>query len=96
MSHQAKGGLQSRRTAMLCQNPRFRLYLDQRRRQAHGLALSDLPDGTHTEQDSADFIRRSCKVDSRAEIDHNEPARVMLDKIIADYQSWERQQRVTG
>lgn len=96
MSRQAKGGLQSRRAAMLCQNARFCLYLDQRRRQAHGLTLSDLPDGTHTSEDAADLIRQSCRVESRAEIDHNESARVMLDKIIADYQRWERQQRMAG
>lgn len=96
MTEGTKGGLQSRRAAMLCQNARFCLYLDQRRRQARGLALAALPDGTHTSEDAADFIRMSCKVESRAEIDHNESARVMLDKIIADYQCWERQQRGAG
>lgn len=96
MTEGYKGGLQSRRAAMLCQNARFCLYLDQRRRQAHGLALFDLPDGTHAREDAADFIRQSCNVESRAEIDHNDAARVMLDRIIADYQRWERQQRVAG
>ena len=96
MTEEVKGGLQSRRAAMLCQNPRFCLYLDQRRRQKYGLAPNGLPDGTHTSEDAADFIRQSCNVESRAEIDHNDAARAMLDKIIADYQHWERQQRVAG
>lgn len=91
-----KGGLQSRRAAMLCQNARFCLYLDQRRRQARGLALSDLPDGTHSSEDAADFIRQSCNVESRAEIDHNDSAKAMLDRIVHDYQRWERQQRMAG
>lgn len=96
MTEVKKGGLQSRRAAMLCQNARFCLYLDQRRRQKYGLALADLPDGTHTKQDAADFIRLCCNVESRAEIDHNESAKRMLDKVIVDYQEWERQQRVAG
>lgn len=93
---QEKGGQQARRAAMLCQNPRFRLYLDQRRRRAHGLSLAQLPDGTHTEQDAVDWLRASCGVDSRAEIDHDDRAREMLDRIVADYQRWERQQRRAG
>ena len=94
MTAQVKGGPQSRRAAMLCQNPRFALYLDQRRRLRHGLALAYLPDGTHSEQDAIDFIRKSCGVASRAEIDHYATASVMLERIITDYQRWERQQRV--
>lgn len=88
-----KGGQQARRAALLGQNPRFRLYLDDRRRRAHELSCAQLPDGTHSEQDAADFIREACGVGSRAEIDHNGAARAMLDRIVADYQRWERQQR---
>ncbi|WP_369335699.1 hypothetical protein [Halomonas sp. ND22Bw] len=87
-----KGGQQARRAAMLCQNARFRLYLDQTQRRRNRLSLSDLPDGTHAEQDAADAIRRACGVGSRAEIDHSDEARAMLDRIVADYQRWERQQ----
>lgn len=89
-----KGGQQSRRAALLCQNRRFGLYLDYRRRQTKGLEHYQLPDGTHTPEDCADFIRQSCGVESRAEIDHNEQARAMLDRIAADYSKWERQQRL--
>lgn len=88
-----KGGQQARRAALLGQNPRFRLYLDDRRRRAHGLSHSQLPDGTHSTEDAADFIRQACGVKSRAEIDHSDTARGMLDRIVADYQRWERQQR---
>lgn len=96
MNESLKGGPQSRRAALLAQNPRFRLYLDQRRRQAHALGPGDLPDGTHTEQDATDWIRQSCGVVSRAEIDHDDQARAMLERIVADYQRWERQQRSAG
>lgn len=88
-----KGGQQARRAALLCANPRFQLYLDNSRRQAHGFTPSDLPDGTHGEQDAADFVRLACGVASRAEIDHCERALGMLERIVADYQRWERQQR---
>lgn len=88
-----KGGLQARRAAMLCQNARFGLYLDQRRRQANALALGQLPDGTHTADDCADWLRRACGVKSRAELDHVAEASHMLARIVTDYQRWERQQR---
>ncbi|RTR01959.1 hypothetical protein [Halomonas nitroreducens] len=96
MTAHLKGGPQARRAAILCQNPRFRLYLDRRRRCQHGMAEGQLPDGTHTEQDAADAIRLACGVASRAEIDHSASARAMLDRIVADYQRWERQQRRAG
>lgn len=81
---------------MLCQNERFGLYLDQRRRSAHGIPFDQMPDGTHTSEDCADWLREACGVKSRAEIDHNDVARAMLDRIIADYSKWERQQRQRG
>lgn len=86
-----KGGLQARRAGMLCQNSRFGLYLDHRRRKANGMQWSELPDGTHTPEDCADWLRQACGIQSRAELDYHEKARAMLDKIVADYQRWERQ-----
>ncbi|RUR34494.1 hypothetical protein [Vreelandella nanhaiensis] len=91
-----KGGQHSRRAAMLCQNPRFGLYLDQRRRRVHQVPVDQMPDGTHTPEDCADWLRKACSVESRAEIDHNDAARVMLDRIMADYSKWERKQRQRG
>ncbi len=91
-----KGGQQARRAAMLCGNPRFGLYLDQRRRHAHGVPVDQMPDGTHSPEDCADWLREACGVKSRAEIDHNQAANAMLDRIIADYSAWERQQRQRG
>ncbi|WP_129138809.1 hypothetical protein [Modicisalibacter coralii] len=90
-THRA-GGLQSQRAWKLGTNDRFRLYLDHRRRHAHGLSTEQLPDGTHSEEDVAEFIREACGVTSRAEIDHNPDARAMLDRIVSDYQLWERRE----
>lgn len=91
---QQKGGLQARRAAMLCQNKRFGLYLDHRRRQANALEHRDLPDGTHGPEDCADWLRKACGIESRAELDHDDDARAMLERIVADYSKWERQQRL--
>lgn len=90
---EVKGGLQARRAAMLCQNPRFGLYLDQRRRQANALAPGQMPDGTHSPADCVDWLRQACGVTSRAELDHVAEASNMLTRIVSDYQRWERQQR---
>ncbi|OWV29475.1 hypothetical protein [Halomonas campaniensis] len=87
-----KGGQHARRAAMLCQNPRFALYLDHRRRRFHQMAYGSMPDGTHTKEDCEDWLRAACGVKSRAELDHNDDARSMLDRIMADYSKWERQQ----
>jgi hypothetical protein len=94
MDNAQKGGQQARRAAMLCQNPRFALYLDQRRRQAQALEFRELPDGTHNADDCADWLRKACGIQSRAELDHNDEARAMLERIVADYSKWERQQRL--
>ncbi|WP_447556406.1 hypothetical protein [Vreelandella sp. EE22] len=93
MTDKPKGGPYAKRAAMLCQNARFGLYLDQRRRRVGNLNEEHLPDGTHTPEDCADWVRQACGVESRAEIDHNADARAMLDKITADYSNWERGQR---
>lgn len=94
MDNTQKGGQQARRAAMLCQNKRFGLYLDHRRRQVQALEFRQLPDGTHGPEDCADWLRKACGITSRAELDHNDEARAMLDRIMADYSKWERQQRL--
>ncbi|MCO7246392.1 hypothetical protein [Halomonas sp. Mc5H-6] len=94
MTDVMKGGQHARRAALLCQNARFGLYLDQRRRQANALYYAQLPDGTHSPSDCVEWLREACGVKSRAEIDHNDEARSMLDKIVADYSKWERQERL--
>ena len=94
MDKALKGGQQARRAALLCQNVRFGFYLDCRRRQVKGLDYHQLPAGTHSPEDCADFLRHSCGIQSRAELDHNDMARAMLERIVADYQHWERQQRM--
>lgn len=90
-----KGGLRARRAVMHCGNPRFCLYLEDRRRHKHGLALEELPDRTHTVDDAAEFIRASWEVERRAEIDHCEEARAMLNRVMSAYQYGERQQRAS-
>jgi hypothetical protein len=91
-----KGGLQASRAGKLCQNPRFCLYLDQRRRKKNAMEWHELPDGTHTPEDAADFVRQACGIQSRRELDSNDTACAMLNKIVADYSNWERQQRSGG
>ncbi|WP_353979413.1 hypothetical protein [Salinicola endophyticus] len=83
---------QAARAALIGANPQFRLYLDHRRRYREELTPELLPDGTHDEQDAADFIRHACGIKSRRELDTNHDARLMLDRIVADYQRWARRQ----
>ncbi|QKS24208.1 MULTISPECIES: hypothetical protein [Halomonadaceae] len=89
-----KGGQQARRAAMLCQNPRFWLYLDQRWRYNNALEHREFPDGTFKAAGATRWLRKACGIQSRAELDHNDNARAMLDKVMADYSKWERQQRL--
>lgn len=89
-----KGGQQARRAAMLCQNPRFWLYLDYRWRAKHYLTTEQYPNGTHQLAGATRWLRKACGIQSRAELDHNEEARGMLERIMADYSKWERQQRL--
>jgi len=90
-----KGGQEARRAAFLCQNPRFWLYLDQRWRAKHKLSPSEFPDGTHNAAGATRWLRKACGIQSRAELDHNDAARVMLERVMADYSKWERQQRLS-
>lgn len=95
MTHerQRMGGRQARRAAMLCNDARFRLYLDARRRHRNRMTLDQLPDGTHSSDDAADFIREVCGIASRAEIDHSIHAEDMFRRIIEDYTRWQRRQQ---
>ncbi|WP_456267673.1 hypothetical protein M1D97_10425 [Kushneria sp. AK178] len=80
------------RAVMMGQNPRFRLYLDHAVRARNGLSHDDLPDGTHSETDAADAIRKACGVDSRSYLDSSHSAAQMFDRIVSDYQAWQRRQ----
>lgn len=93
MVDQLKGGQEARRAAMLCHNPRFWRYLDQRWRAKHNLPAHQFPDGTHQAAGAARWLRKACGIESRAELDHNDDARQMLGRIVADYQRWERSQQ---
>lgn len=96
MDKQRKGGAEARRAAMLGSNPRFWIYLDHRYRWEKGLTPEQLPDGTCSPEDAADFIRQRCGVSSRAEIDHDVNAGFILGRIAGDYTRWERRQRRAG
>ncbi|MCT8506159.1 hypothetical protein [Chromohalobacter moromii] len=92
---QRMGGRQARRAAILCNDKRFRLYLDARRRNRNRMTREQLPDGTHSAEDAADFIRDTCGISSRAVLDHNDAARQMFVRIIEDYTRWQRHQQQT-
>lgn len=94
MGNAQKGGPQARRAAMLCQNRRFWLYLDHRWRAKHHLTPDQYPNGTHQLAGATRWLRKACGIQSRAELDHNDDARAMLERIVADYQRWERQERM--
>lgn len=94
MDNAQKGGQQARRAAMLCQNPRFWLYLDHRWRAKNALECREFPDGTFKAAGATRWLRKACGIQSRAELDHNPEARAMLERVIADYQRWERQVRL--
>ncbi|UQI42504.1 hypothetical protein [Vreelandella venusta] len=89
-----KGGPNARRAAMLCQNPRFWLYLDNRWRSRNALEYREYPDGTFKAAGATRWLRKACGILSRAELDHNAEAAAMLEKVMASYQAWERQQRL--
>ncbi|MCE8028779.1 hypothetical protein HOP54_08765 [Halomonas daqingensis] len=88
-----KGGRLARAAAMLCQDELFRLYLDRRKRHKFGLTPSQLPDGTHNEQDARDWLCQACRIESRAELDHNPYAAATFKGIRARYGRWRATQR---
>ena len=85
-----KGGALSRRAAMLCQAPEFRLWLDRMRNAKYPM---DIPDGTHTEEDARDFFLEACGIESRAELDQKPEAAAMIYKINQAYQKYLGQRR---
>lgn len=58
-----KGGPLSRLAAALCSNPKFQLFV-----------FKTFGEDVKTENECADFLRKTCGVSSRAELDHNENA----------------------
>ena len=88
MTTETKGGRLAAQAGMLCQEPAFLLYLDQRRRWRESLATAQLPDGTHSAEDAADTIRQACGVTSRAQLDHQPEAANMFGRIVRDYHRW--------
>jgi len=83
-----KGGTVARQAAMLCQDGAFQLYLDRRRRAKFGLTESELPDGTHNQEDARDWLCAACKITSRAELDSNPAARQSFRMIRNRFNHW--------
>ncbi|SHE99459.1 hypothetical protein SAMN02745148_01545 [Modicisalibacter ilicicola DSM 19980] len=90
---QPKGGPLARQAAMLCQDRRFQLYLDRRRRYKLGMTESALPDGTHNEQDARDWLCQVCGIESRAELDHNSHAAGMFRTIRHRFNRWNAREK---
>ena len=86
----ARGKRWANVAGILCADPAFRLYLDQRARAKFGL---DVPDGKHTEADAADWIRKACEVASRKDIDGNPSAVKVLTGIRSRFEFWKRRSR---
>lgn len=84
-TNQKRGGGAARAAGMLCRDPMFGIYLDQRARTKFG---APVPDGTHNEQDARDWICRACGVESRREIDGSPQARSMLRTISDRFSAW--------
>lgn len=93
MTNQLKGGAVARQAAMLCQDQAFQLYLDRRRRAKFGLAESELPDGTHNQEDARDWLCAACNIQSRAELDSNPTARQTFRMIRNRFNHWRVKQK---
>lgn len=91
-----KGGQVARQAGIICQDAEFCLYLDRRRRYKHGLSEAQLPDGTHSEQDARDWLCAACRIQSRAELDHNPEAARTFKGIQQRLYRWRARQRATA
>ncbi|WP_133241041.1 hypothetical protein [Kushneria phyllosphaerae] len=88
--NQKRGGGAARAAGILCRDPMFGLYLDQRARSKFG---ADVADGTHNEQDARDWICRACGVESRREIDGSPQARATLRTISDRFSAWKTRKK---
>lgn len=90
MTDSPKGGTVARQAAMLCQDAAFQLYLDRRRRAKHGMTESQLPDGTHNQDDARDWLCAACQIQSRAELDHNPTTAATFRRIRQRFLMWKQ------
>ncbi len=84
------GNHHARAAGILCRDPAFRLYLDRRARAKFG---ADVPDGTHTDQDASEWIRKACQVRSRSELDTNQQAGTTFRLIQNRFNRWRARQK---
>ncbi|WP_110686987.1 hypothetical protein [Salinicola aestuarinus] len=80
----------ARAAGILCRDASFRLYLDRRARAKFN---ADVPDGTHSDQDASEWIRRACDVTSRAELDTNPQAAATFRLIQNRFNRWKARGR---
>lgn len=80
----------ARAAGILCRDPVFRLYLDRRARARFG---ADVPDGTHSEEDAGDWIRKACRISSRADIGTNQQAAATFRLIQNRFNRWRARRR---
>lgn len=86
-----RGKRWAKAAGILCADSAFWLYLDRRARAKFG---TDVPDGTHVEQDAADWMRRACGVASRSDIDGNPGAVRVFQSIRSRFEFWKSCQGV--
>jgi len=82
----------ARAAGILCRDPAFRLYLDRR---ARAKFSADVPDGTHSEEDAGDWLRKACQVSSRSELDTNPQAGATFRLIRNRFNRWRAKNRNT-
>lgn len=73
---------------ILCNDERFRLWLDRRRCAKFNM---DIPDGTHTVEDAREFILRVCEIQSRKELNTSPEAANRFGMVVNHYRKWLRQ-----
>lgn len=75
-----KGGERARRAGILCNDPAFQQWQSER---AWRLWQMEVPDDDA--EAAAECLRGNCNVQSRAELDHNEEAGRIFDRIVSYY-----------
>lgn len=84
------GNHHARAAGILCRDPAFRRYLEQRARAKFG---ADVPDGTHTEQDAGEWMRKACRVRSRSRLDTDQQAAATFRLIQNRFNRWRAKKR---
>lgn len=76
-----KGGPLSQEAAKKCREPLFQRF-------AHEMAKPELRDSVQPEGLAAEFIRVSCGIESRADLDHDEQAAAAFRDLMGQFHDW--------